>query len=166
MDPAVHREFPLASIRLAASARQRGARRSHHGAACTLATSTPASSGQTAQIADQIWKFGAHAAQSGVATVTDANGTVIGALNRQCGPHASSSAPGTAANKAVCTDAGSATGYQVVLVGAVPRADGKTKYIEAITGGANGYDGAGGTAHVTPVSATEYDVTFTGQNIG
>lgn len=71
----------------------------------------------------------------------------------------------------MCTDvlvwnAGSVTGFQVVLVGAVPRADGKTKYVEAITGGANGYDGAVGTAHFTPISASEYTVTFSGQGIG
>ncbi|MEV8477141.1 hypothetical protein [Streptomyces sp. NPDC051173] len=143
------------------------------GAACTLATSTPASSVPTAQIAPQIWKFSnAHAAQSGVATVHDEDsGAVVGAVNRQCGPHASSSATGTAADKAVCTDvlvwnAGSVTGLQIVLVGAVPKADGKTKYVEAITGGANGYEGAVGMASMTPISASEYTVVFTAQGRG
>ncbi|MFD9632717.1 hypothetical protein [Streptomyces violascens] len=142
------------------------------GAACTLVSATPASSTPTPQIARQVRKFIGPAGQTGVATVHDqGTGKVIGAVNRQCGAHASSSAAGTAADKAVCTDvlvwnAGSITGYEIVLVGAVPRADGKTKYVESITGGTHGYEGAVGTAHMTPISASEYDVNFTGQRLG
>ncbi|KJK56421.1 hypothetical protein [Saccharothrix sp. ST-888] len=57
-------------------------------------------------------------------------------------------------------------GHQLTLVAPVPPADGTTAYTESITGGAVGYEGAGGMALVTPVSATEYKVSFTGLGIG
>ncbi|MEU1409748.1 hypothetical protein ABZ471_47505 [Streptomyces sp. NPDC005728] len=64
--------------------------------------------------------------------------------------------------KALCTDliVWAAEGHQVSLVGPVPPADGRTAYTESITGGAFAYERAGGSAHVVPVRATEYKVSF------